>query len=226
MVTARSYSNSNSGADDIQKTNQKLISHSFEAGKNYSQKEGGTHCGVFLTNCQCLPLACLMPTCSQVDGRVRLPGDQKALKSTQMHGSITSFTPKVNMATPSVLMHIRGNIRGHLLNLWFNVGFKDAQQTDLHFDRTPTDAFFSLVYGLHVFPPPLDVPRHRAWAVLAKCSIQCSKNQDPLMMRHLQLVIICFLCLMHVLHTFARPRISSSSSPNPLTGWRMHHGYG
>ena len=41
-------SNSNSGADDIQKTNQKLISHSFEAGKNYSQKEGGTHCGVFL----------------------------------------------------------------------------------------------------------------------------------------------------------------------------------
>ena len=173
MVTARSYSNSNSGADDIQKTNQKLISHSFEAGKNYSQKEGGTHCGVFLTNRQCLPFACLMPTCSQVDGRVRLPGDQKALKSTQMHGSITSFTPKVNMATPSVLMHIRGNIRGHLLNLWFNVGFKDAQQTDLHFDRTPTDAFFFPSIWASRFSPSTGCAQ-------APCMGCASKVQHPM----------------------------------------------
>lgn len=50
-----------------------------------------------------------------------------------------------------MIMHSRGNIRDVLLNLWFNVGFKDAQQTDLHFDRTPTDAYFSLVYGFTFF---------------------------------------------------------------------------
>lgn len=88
------YSNSNSGADDIQKSNQKLISHNLEAGKNYSQKEGGTHRGVFLINHHCLSMAYLLPTRSQVDGRVRITGDHKALKSTQLHGSTTSFMSK------------------------------------------------------------------------------------------------------------------------------------